>query len=193
MIQKFYAKLSEKERAVFNVALFIVLLAFLDRLFFGPVMSKINTIDEEISNQKSSIDRDLRILSYKDKIINDNKAFGKYITENLADDDVINAAFLQTVEKLATQSSVNLIKSTPTERKDHKNSIEYYANVDCTGQLKDVVSFMHAINASEDLLKVATFSMTPKRGAANEVNASLTVVKVVVPAVPVDSAAVPAK
>ncbi len=182
MIQKFYAKLSEKEIGVFNIALFIVLLAFLDRLFFGPVLAKINSIDEEISNQKGSIDRDLRILSYKDKIIKDNESFGKYITKDLADDDVVNAAFLQTVEKLATQASVNLIKSTPTERKDSKNSIEYYANVDCTGQLKDVVSFMHAVNASEDLLKVATFSMTPKRGAANEVNASLTVVKVVVPA-----------
>lgn len=181
MIQKFYAKLSEKEKMVFNVALLIVLLAFLDRLFFGPVLGKINSIDSEIQNQKISIERDLRILTYKDKIIQDNQSYGKYFTENVEDDDVVNAAFLQTVEKLATQSNVTLIKSTPTEKKEKKDSLEYFANVDCAGQLKDVISFMHAVNASDDLLKVATFSMTPKRGAANDVNASLTVVKTVVP------------
>lgn len=189
MIQKFYAKLSDKERMIFNVALCFVLLAFLDRLFFGPVLAKINSIDDEIQMQQTAIERDLRLLSYKDKIMKDNKAYGKFFTEKIADDDVVNAAFLQAVEKLATQSNVNLIKSTPTEKKQHKTFIEYYANLDCSGQLKDVVSFMHAVNASDELLKVSTFNMTPKRGAGNEVNASMTVVQVIVPATPVEFSA----
>ena len=161
--------------------LVIVLLALFDRLFLGRVLDRLSMIDQEIASQKSSIVRDLRILSYKDTVMKEGEIFKKYITKDVPDTDVVNADFLGLIEKLATQSKVNLVKSNPANTNKSDRFIEYFANLDCNGQLEDVISFMHQINATDGLLKIVKFNMSPKRGSDNEVNASMTVVKLVVP------------
>ena len=120
----------------------------------------------------------MKFLSYKDKIAKDSQAFESYF-EDLRDDDVVNAEFLSNVEKLATESKVSLVKSNPTQSKKHGDYIEYFANLDCSGVLKDVVSFMHSVNSSKGLLKIVQFNMSPKKGTAGEVNVSMTIVKMV--------------
>ncbi len=179
MIQKFISKLSKNEKKFFYVTLGVVLIALLDLLFLRPVLGRLSAIDAEIDQQKISIKGDLQILSYKDKILKKNQAFSKYLTQTLQDDDVINADFLSMLEKLATQSKVSLVKSNPSEKKKHKKYTEYYANLDCTGDLKDVITFMHLINTTEELLKVVKVNMVPKRGTQNEVNVSMSVMQLI--------------
>lgn len=157
-----------------------VLLACFDRLFLGPVLGKLSTIDNEISIQEQSVVRDLRFLTYKDKIVRELKTFEKYIHKGQKDDDVINADFLSVVERLATKTKVNLVKSNPSEIKHEKDLDKYYANLDCVGTLEDVLTFMHEINSTEELLKVVKFNMSPKRGVENTVNVSMSVVKVAI-------------
>ena len=180
LLHNFISKLSEKEKKVFYIAVLIVTGAVLDRVFLGPVLDKLKGIDEKIKEQENSINRDNRFLSYKDKIVKESQVFDKFITQNVADDDVVNATFLSTIEKLATQSKVNLIKSTPSEAKKEKKYLQYYANLDCIGALSDVVSFMHVINSSDDLLNVVKFNMTPKRGTLDEVNVSMSIMKLII-------------
>ncbi|VAX35341.1 hypothetical protein MNBD_UNCLBAC01-24 [hydrothermal vent metagenome] len=177
MLQKFVSKLSKQEKMVFYITLGVVLVALLDRLFLGPVLAKLKAIDAETAQQKISIEGDLKILSYKNKILQKNKVFSKYFLKDVPDDDVVNAEFLSKVERLATQSKVSLVKSNPSEKRKYKEYVEYYANLDCTGDLKDIITFMHLINSTEDLLKVNKFNMAPKRGTPNEVNVSMTIVK----------------
>ena len=179
MIQKFISKLSKNERKIFNITFVIVLFAFLDLLFLRPVLNRLHVIDEEIVSQKSSIKGDLRILSYKDRIQKKNEAFKKYISPKPQDDDVVNGNFLSMIEKLATQSKVSLVKSNISEKKEQKKYTEYYANLDCTGDLKDIFTFMHLINSTEELLKVVKVNMVPKRGTQSEVNVSMTVTQLI--------------
>jgi len=181
LVQKFISKLSKQEKMIFYVTLGFVLLALLDRLFLGPVLGKLKMINTEIARQEVSIKGDQKILLYKDRIIDESDAFSKYFVKVVQDDDVVNADFLSEVEKLATQSKVSLVKSNPSEKKTYKDYIEYYANLDCIGDLKDVITFMHLINSTESLLKVVKFNMNPKRGEGDEVNTSMTIVKMLMP------------
>ena len=178
-IQKFISKLSDQEKKVLYITALIVLVALVDRLFLGPVFERLKTVDDDISQQKSSVSRDIRFLSYKDRILSESQAYSKYFTNKVQDDDVVNADFLSVVERLATRSNVNLVKSNPSESKKKKDFVEYYANLDCSGKLKDVISFMHQINSSDELLKIVKFNMSPKKGAEDEVTASMTVEKFV--------------
>jgi len=180
LLQKFIAKLSHKERSIFYVAIFFVSFALIDRLFLGPVLDKLHIIDEDISQQEISIFRDFRFLSYKDRIIEESEAFNKYFMKEQKDADVINAEFLQIIEKIATESKINLVKSNPSEVRKKKNYIEYFANLDCTGDLNDIIIFMHKINSTEELLKIVRFNMNPRRGTANDVNISMTIVKMII-------------
>ena len=81
MFNEYYSKLSEKEKKICNIAIVIVILALFDRLFLGPVLSRIGEVDEEITKQEVSIVRDLRFLSYKDRILKESDEYKKYFSE----------------------------------------------------------------------------------------------------------------
>jgi len=180
LIAKFVNGLSEKERRIFYITALFVTLALLDRLFIGPIMAHIERLDGEIEAEQIGIVRDQRFLAYKDKIEAEASVFNQYVTATVPDDDVVNAAFLSLIEKLATQSKVSLVKSNPSNVNKTDLYNEYFANVDCDGTLENVISFMHSISSTEELLRVMKFNMTPKRGVENQVKASMTVVKLIV-------------
>lgn len=176
----FFEKLTDKQKKFVYITLVIVGLALLDRLCFGPITDNIKNIEDEIVRQEETIRGDLRLLGFSDRIMKNGQAFDKYLSEGGKDDDVVNAEFLSLIERLASQSKVNLIKSNPAEAKKEKTYAEFYANLDCTGQLNDIITFMHMINTNDQLLKVTRFNMSPKRGTEGDVNASLTVERLIV-------------
>ncbi len=186
MIQKFLSSLSDKEKRYLYIASFIVLIALVDRFFLAPVLNRIELIEDEIKQEKVSILRDTKFLLYKDKILKESKIFDKYFSKEAKDPDVINAEFLSTLEKLATESKVNLVKSSPLSPKQYDGYAQYYASLDCIGNLKDIMQFMYSIDTSKELLKVISFNLSPKRGGNGKINASMTISKLLVEPVPSD-------
>ncbi len=191
MIQKFLSSLSDKEKKYLYIASFVVLVALIDRFFLSPVLNRIELIDEKIKQEKIGISRDAKFLLYKDKILKERKVFDKYFSKEAKDPDVINAEFLSTLERLATENRVNLVKSSPLSPKQYDGYAQYYANLDCVGDLKDVIQFMYSIDASDDLLKVVSFNLTPKRGTNGKINASMTISKLLVEPVSLDEKNIP--
>ena len=177
MIQNFINKLSGKEKKFLYITIAIVLLAFFDNLFLRPSLGKLNELNDLIEQQEDRIIRDLRILSYKKEILKEKKAYDKYFIEEMGNDDVINADFLAIIERLSVDNKVKLVKSGPSEIKKYKKYIEYYANIDCIGTMDDVISFIHAINSTDELLKVVSLIMLPKRGTPRDVSATMAVSK----------------
>ncbi len=180
MIQKFISKLSSKEKILLYVTVAIVCTALFERMFLGPVFSKLKQIDSQTKEQKVNIVRNLRIVSYEDQILERFNFFEKYFVDEIRGDSDVNAEFLQAIEKLATKSDVKLVKSNATEMIKKDKFSEYYANLDCTGLFKDVLSFIHEINSTGSLLKVVKLDMTPKRGSSDDMTASMTIVKMLI-------------
>lgn len=179
-MQNFISKLSDKEKLIFYIALPIVLLAAYDRLLVGPALSGLERLDEKIAQEEAVVRSNLKYLSYKGQIERELKAFDKFILSGPVDNKEINRNFLGVVESISGQTNVNITRSTVTETKEHEGYTEYYANVDCSGSLEDVISFMHAINSTDELLKIVRFRMTPRRGEDGQVTVSLMVSKLVV-------------
>ena len=147
--------------------------------FIWIPLDQLQEIQEEVVRQENSIKRDLRFLSYKDQILKEGKILDKYTVAKLPEEDVVNNKFFSTVEKLAKRSNVNLIKSNPAQAIDEKDFVQYYANLECAGDLKDMISFIHLLNSTDDLFKIVKFELIPKRGESDEVKAILTVVKLI--------------
>ena len=182
MIQQFIAKLSDKEKKIFYIAVPIVLLALYDWLLIGPALNKLAILDEEIAQQEKIVKADLRYLNYKDQIVKEDNLYSKYISAKQLDGKEINRNFLSAVERIAGETKVNINKSNTTDSKAENGYTKYYANVDCAGTMEDMVSFMHAINSTDDLLTIESFKLTPKRGEEGSANASLTIAKLFVSA-----------
>ena len=180
MLNNFLAKLSPKEKKIFYVAVFILSLAMLDRVFLGPATNRISEMEEEIKSIKMSMQQDQQFLSYQDRITQESRSFAKYIPRQLKDNDEINTEFFRNIEELSKKSQIDLIKSNPAQTKDEEGYIEYHANLDIAGTLENVIGFMHTLNASEELFKVVRFDMTKRRGTEDQVQTSMTVVKLII-------------
>lgn len=174
------SKLSETEKLIFYIALPIVLLATYDRLLVGPALSSLERLDEKIAQEEGVVKSNLKYLSYKSRIERELNAFDKFILSGPVDNKEVNSNFLGVVETISGQTKVDITRSTVTDTKEQMGSTEYFANVDCSGTLDDVIAFMHAINSTDELLKIVRFRMTPRRGEEGSVTVSLVISKLVV-------------
>jgi len=180
LIQNFISKLSPQEKKIFYAACVIVVVALMDRIFLGPAMSKIKTYDEEIGKEKEVIRGDLRLLSYRDRILSEEKAFRPLYLVKEKTAEEITASFLKKLELLAGESAINLIKVNPAESKQKKSHVEYYANLDCEGKLEDMAKFMYAVDTSPELLKIVQLKVGAKKAGSEDVAANMTVMKIIV-------------
>lgn len=179
-IAEFYNKLNDKERKVFYVAIAALVLAFFDMLFLRPVLSRLADLEEKIHSTTIDIEKNIRFISYRDKIMAEQEAFQQYETgEDKIGEEVI-AGFLKTIETLAVEAGVGLSRVTPAEVNDKKGSVLYYANVDCSGKLEDMITFMHRINTTNNLLKIIRMNMMGNKASKEEVKGELKVAKLVI-------------
>ncbi len=181
MIAKFFASLNDTGKKLLIVAAVIVLLALFDRLLLSPTMSKISSIDNEIKKEEIEIKQDIRFLGYKNQILQTSEAYQPYLTaDNLSDDERI-AAFLKKLEILAQKANVT-IKTTPTGgSKQDGPYLKYQADVECNGQLKDVVTFMHSVETTTDLMRVTKYNLGGKKSdTGDDVKATMSIVKAII-------------
>ena len=59
--------------------------------------------------------------------------------------------------------------------------MKYTAELECSGILSDVVTFIHLVDTSKELMKVVKFSFSSKKADSDEIKALMTIHKVVIP------------
>ena len=181
MINKFIAELSDLGKILLAAAFFMVVVALFDLLLIGPTMSRMSAIDGEILKEKSAIKQDLHFLEYKDRILKESKALEGYVTQTMLSEEEVIAAFLKKVEMLANKANVTLVKVTPpvTGTRD-KEYLKYQEDIECSGKQADIITFMHLVDTSTELMKVVKFNFTSKKADSDELKAVMSIVKVIV-------------
>lgn len=179
-ISGFLSGLSDQGKKLLTIALLIVVVALFDRLLIAPTMSRLAAIDEETAKEEHKIKEDLQFLAYKDKILKQAQAVEPYLMDALPSDDEVIAAFLKKIEILAAKANVMVAKVTPAAASEDAGNRKYSADLECSGTLADVVSFMHLVNASEELTKVVRFNLGSKKADSDEIKATMTVVKIII-------------
>ena len=179
-INKFIAGLNDNQKKLLVIAVVIVIAALFDRLLIGPTMSRLSAIEEDITKEEVTIKQDLRFLGYKDRIAKESNEIDPYLTKNVLTDDEMIAAFLNKIQNLASQTKVTLVKINPASGEQDAQYWKYQADLECSGQLQDVISFMHAVNSDMDLMKVDKFSFSGKKSDTDEIKATMTIEKIVV-------------
>ncbi len=179
-INKFIAGLNDTQKKLLLIAVIILIAALFDRLLIAPTMSRLSSIEEDIAKEEASIKQDLRFLSYKDKIAQESKEIAPYLTKDISTEEEMVASFLRKIESLADQSKVNLIKMSPYQGEQDKEYWRYQADLECSGKLSDVITFMHLINSDTHLMKVNKFNFSGKKSDTDEVKATMSIEKIVV-------------
>ncbi len=190
-INKFIAGLNENQKKLLLITVVLVIAALFDRLLIAPTMSRLSSIEEDIAKEEATIKQDMRFLGYKDRIAQESNEIKPYLTKNMSTDEEMIAAFLRKLESLAGQTKVTLIKISPAPGEQDADYWKYQADLECSGNLGDVISFMHAVNSDTDLMKVDKFNFSGKKSDTDEIKATMTVEKVVVTDKPMPPKAAP--
>jgi hypothetical protein len=181
VITKFIAGLSDLGKILLVIALITVIVALFVCLLIYPTMSRLAVIDEETVKEEQSIKQDLHFLRYKDRILKEAQAIDPYLIDNIPAENEINAALLKKIEIIASKANVILAKETPSTSLQDANDLKYSADVECAGKLADVVTFMHLINTSNELIKVVKFNLGSKKADSDEIKGTMTIAKVIIP------------
>lgn len=180
VLKAFFSGLSKNEKKILYVACGFLCLAIFDRVVFAPIVNEGAAFEEKIDSQTILIQKNLLILQYKDKILGEDNLYSTFFTKkNLKREELI-ANFLSEVEELAQASTVALTNINPVNVEEKKGYIQYSLTVECTGNMKDILSFMYGIESAQKPIRVAAYEITPKDRNAYDVNCTMTILKIVV-------------
>ncbi len=179
-ISGFISGLSDLGKKLLIAASILVIVAIFDRLLIAPTMSRIATINADIVKEESVIKEDVHFLTYKNKILKEDQLVEPYLTKNVPTEDEIITGFFKTMGIMATKANITLVKVSPPVGQQEKDYLKYSSDVECSGKLTDVITFMHLVNTSDELMKVMKFNLGSPRADSDEIKATMTIVRIIV-------------
>ncbi|RKY28258.1 MAG: hypothetical protein DRP61_02140 [Candidatus Omnitrophota bacterium] len=179
-ISNFFSKLSKRERLIFYLTIFFVFLFLVDKLVIEPLLSKMKTQEEEIKEKRMLIKKDLHILSIKDRILEESKKYEKFFSKTKSLDEEVTL-ILKEIESLANKSSVYLIFIRPGEVREEGSFKELLINLNCEGEMSQIVDFLYSIENSPKLLTIERYVISPKSEGSSLAQCRMIISKIVIP------------
>jgi Tfp pilus assembly protein PilO len=178
-INSFISQRTPSEKTLLFVTVAICMIAIIYLGFINPSLNKIKELDIAIELEKESVQNDLNFVAYRPAVEAERALITKYFA-TLKDENKLNSFLQKTLQEIEQETNVNLVKKNPDVPRRDEYFTEYIVNVDCVGEFKDVVAFMHKVNNSDELLKILKYRLVPKRGSEDQMTVSMTIAKMVI-------------
>lgn len=176
----FLKKLSKREKTVLVGTATVIALAFSDRLILRPIFTTFRSMEQESKDLQVSIKKSMRLLSQKEDIKRLAEEYATYsVQAKSADEEIV--ALLKKVEGIAGKSSVNLLYVKPAGTANEGNAKKYFASLECEGQMQQLIIFFHAIENSEELLRIEKYEIEAASEESSVAKAAIRISKTVVP------------
>jgi len=180
VVKAFFSGLSPKEKRMVYITGLVLGLTIFDRLIIGPIGGESRMLDEKIDVRTKQIEKNIRILEYKGKILQDDAAYGSYYAkEGLTQEEMI-ASFLGEVEEIAKESGAVLSNINPVSVEQKEGYSEFSLTVECVGSMKNMLDFFYSIDNSRRPLRMISFEMSVKNREDYQVKCTLTVLKLII-------------
>ncbi len=178
-IKAFFSGLSPQEKKVLYIASGFVFLALFDRLIFSPLLDEAHHIEERIKRESNLIKKNLLILEYRDKIMQEKEAYRPLFTDKELTHEELIAQFLREIEELAKESTISLSNINPVNLEEKKGYVEYSLTIECAGNMKDFLNFIYAVENAKKPIRIISYEISPKNREAYDVVSALTIVKLI--------------
>lgn len=182
MIEAFYAKLQKKEKTLFLAAIVFVALAIMDRAVLGPILAELKVLQTEITQQEQAIQRNLRILSFKDSILREYSEISVYLDTGEKSREEIVSSLLKMIENLARQKSITISNIQSGDVEENPLYNEYITGIQCEGSLHNLLEFMDALEVSDFLFRILKFQLAAKSKKGDILTANIDIARVLIEA-----------
>ena len=175
----FWEKLSNKEKIGLSLAFSVMAVALADRLIISPVRDRFRRIDQEIKISEKQLGHDLRNVHQRDQIAGQFDQYVEYVQRSGSDEEEV-AKILGEIESLARQSQVYLANMKPQTPKEIDFYKEYAVEIDAEGEISSLITFLHHLNTSTQLLRVEKLRMGSNKKGQKTLKASMLITRVLV-------------
>lgn len=178
MVMMFFSKLSKVERIGLVVAAFVIIAVFVDRLVVNPLGVKLRRMNKEIALSEKKLAYDLRNIQNRDLIEGEYKKHKDFVKKSAVSDEEDVSNMLAEIEALARSAGVDLVDIKPLAPRQVDFYKEYSAEVTIEGGMEHIVTFLHQLNGSPQLLRAVKLRLGVKQKDSPGLKATLLVTNV---------------
>lgn len=184
---EFLSQRTKSEKTLGFVAALVVSGGLMYGLVIGPILTKISTIDSDISVGREEIRRDRRIVSFKNRILEEYSKSSSYLDSTDKSSEEIVATLLKKIESVAKDQSITVKDIRPGETEVKPQFKIYKTSMDCEGTLANLIALMNTLEQSDYLFQIARYSLEPKSKGADILKATLDIARYLIPAEKIDA------
>jgi len=181
-IEEIYKKMNAREKLILGIAIFSFIFMLTDLIVLGPVLSKIKVLDSEFESKAQGIERDMRILAFKDSIVAEYSNYESFLDAGDLSHEEIIAGLLQKLENLANRHEIKMTNILPGEIEEKPIYKLYKTTMDFEGSLRNVLIFMNLLEESDNLFQIERYTMKPKNRSGKVITINMDVARILISA-----------
>lgn len=175
----FWDKLSKKERIGLSLAFSVMAIALMDRVIVSPIRSRFARLNQTIKISEKQLAHDLRNVHQEGQIKEKFEKYVQYVERSGSDEEEV-ARILGEIESMARQSKVYLVNMKPETPKEIDFYKEYAVEIEAEGEAEALITFLHQLNTSTQLLRVEKLRLNSKKKGDTTLKASMLITRVLV-------------
>lgn len=179
-LRTIYEKMTNREKIMLYVAIGFIVLMITDLLVLHPIMSELKVLDSKIKTESQEIQRDMRILSFKDSILKEYRNYESYLDVGIQSQEEIIGKLLKKLESLASQNEIKMSNVMPGEIEDKPIYKVYSTTLDFEGSLRSVLIFMNMLEESDNLFQVTRYSLEPKNRSGQVLKVNMDISRILI-------------
>lgn len=161
-VKDLYNKFTPRERFLFYATVGVIIFVITDFIVLRPIFSNISLLDAEIKAKSQAIQRDMRILSFKDGINKEYRTYESYLDTGERTQEEIISSLLRKLETVAAANTIQIVNVSPGEIEDKPIYKIYKTTLDFEGELKNVFTFLSELEESDNLFQITRYVLAPK-------------------------------
>ncbi len=181
-LAKTYSELSPIGKGLLVAAVICFFVALMDRMVLGPILSHLKVMDAEIEAREETVKRNLRILSFKDRIMEEYNEYSQYLDSGVKSQEEIIGSLLRKIENFAKQQNISILNIRPGDMEENPVFQIYQTGLDCEGTLTDLLAFMSMLEESDYLFQIVKYNMVPKSKTGEVIQCSMDIERILITA-----------
>jgi len=135
-------------------------------------------IQKRIEAEESSIKKNARMLSQKNRIMAEDASYSEYSTQAFSDEEETNA-LVKVIDEFISQTAVALVDIKSSGVRKSSFTKKFMVDLTCESTIAELFRFIHQVENSNLLLAIEEFDIIPKSKDADILIIKLSISKTV--------------
>jgi Tfp pilus assembly protein PilO len=174
-----FNKLTPREKKILYVVVGLLVLVFGYHGIARPLTEKLSDLETEIFAMQMKLRKAKIYLRQKEEILEESKKYANLSQMDAGSDEEEIARLLNLIEQTARKTGISLSDVKPEQVRSDKTIKRYIVQLNAESSLEQLMSFIHELEHSPQILKIDKMSTVPKEDKSAVLRSTIIVTRVV--------------